>query len=648
MAHGHGAIHMAQPVRLLADCVLRTSEGYFTPGRTVVISSAFTKENCKHQNTEIMVSIEDTVIEGLNLIGLWPIAVYRLHRSMEDMTKYNPYVWEHKNDDRHSSYILILRCHEGGWIGALDSMRKLIMQLKTSAAWNSRGKFTVVFCHCVSNDVREDLKIFLEHLWLFKVFHVILLYPSARGTVDIYTWFPFQFPSARCGEILNVVHLDTWVQEQNKGLFQRNVTLFTKSITRDLQGCIFRASTIKFHPYVIFDKNATVEGGIDVQVLRTVAKKLNASLEFRVIWGKERKGQRLSNGTWTGLKGDLIYDKADIAIGSFLSNFDDHVVFDDTNTYHTGRFTWIVARARPYPRWLSMGRVFTPTAWLVVLTCVFLVGLVMKYVSNSLHSESGSEWDTAKCILSAWAAFLEAGVPEMPRNNTLRVLFLSWIVYSLAMNTVFQAFFTSFEVDPGLQHQIDTTEELLNTPTVYAFSSPLDRFFTTDMLKRLTPRIRCEPTKCVEHVATVFNATTFAARVLLGYHHAELVKEKNRHDVHPFREDSFQLHSVMLVQKGSPFLLQVNEIIRRIVEAGLSDYWKEAILEQRRVEAGILALESLKDTYVEMSLSHLEGAFIFLLIGTGLSFTAFITEVFFKMLSTKFRRNNSINFISNN
>lgn len=637
MADLHEATQVNQQIHLLADCVLRISVQYFSPGRTVVVSSAFNHENRTFQVTETLVDIEDIVMEGLNLIGLWPIAVYR---PAEDIIEHNPDIWDNTNDEKHFSYILILRCHEGGWKNVLDYMTKMIMQLKTSPAWNSRGKFVVVATHCVSSNVQNELKKILEHLWDFNIFNVITLYPSAQETVEIYTWFPYQFPSARCGRLLNVVHLDTWVREQDTGIFQRNLTLFTNGMLRDLQGCVFRASTINFQPYVICNENATVEGGIDVEVLRAVTKKLNASLKFRVILEKERKGQILSNGTWTGLKGDLKYDKADIIIGSFLSNFDDHVEFDDTNTYHTGRFTWIVARARPYPQWLSMGRVFTLTAWLLVLAFVFIVGLLMRYLSKSTYYKTNSEWGISKCILSAWATLLQAGIPKMPRNSTLRVLFIFWVAYSLAMNTVFQAFFTSYEVDPGLQHQIDNIDELFNEPTVYAFSSPLDRFFTNDMLKRLTPRIRCEPIRCLAYVATVYNATTFVSRVLVGYHREEQIKQEKRHDVHPFREDSFQIHSIMLMQKGSPFLLYVNEIIRRIVEAGLSDYWKEAILEDRRIKAGVLALKSLKDAYVEMNLSHMQGAFIFLLIGTGFSFTAFLAEILFEMFFTKFRINN--------
>jgi hypothetical protein len=263
------------------------------------------------------------------------------------------------------------------------------------------------------------------------------------------------------------------------------------------------------------------------------------------------------------------------------------------------------------------------------------MGFVMKHLGRSKYFESNNKWDTVKCILTAWAAFLGAGVPEMPHTNTLRVLLLSWMVYSLATNTVFQAFFTSYEVDPGLHHQMDTIEELLQSPIIYAISPALKCYFTDDMLKRLTPLILCEPISCLEKVATVYNTALFMGRVPLSYHREGFLKKKDRHEVHPFREDSFQLHAVMMMQKGSPLLLLVNEIVTRIVEAGLPDYWLHAIIEETRMKAGILELESLKDSYIELNVSHLQGAFIFLFIGIGFSFIAFLAEISFRKLMLK-------------
>ena len=623
MADLQAAQFIHQPVPYLADCIVSISVHYFSFGRTVVFSSSFNDENLTHLGTETIADVENEVIERLNLVARWPLTVFR---STGDVKGYKLYASDNA-DDKHWSYILVVSCKEGKWEEACDNVRGMVMEMKTSAAWNSRGKFLVVVWHCVADGMQNGLKDLLESLWSFNVFNVVILYPSTSPKVEIYTRFPYNLAPARCGQFSNVVQLDTWVQEQDTGFFLRNTTLYTENIPRDLRGCVLKASAIKFHPYVICDEDGAVEGGIDVQVLKTVSEKLNATVEFRIPAGKERKGQRLPNGTWTGLKGDLMYDKADVIAGCLLINSDDHTLFDDTNVYHTDRFTWIVARATPYPRWLSMSRVFTPVSWVLLFVSVLIFGFVMKYLPTFKHPESDSDWSISKCILTVWAAFLGAGVPEMPRGNTLRVLFFCWVVYSLAMNTIYQAFFTSFEVDPGLHHQIDTIEELLDTQIVFAFSSPLDVFFT-DMLERLKPRIRCEPTNCLEYVATVYNATTFIGRVLLDYHREALMKKEHRHQVHPFGQDSFQLHVVLILQKGSPFLLLFNDVITKIVEAGLVDHWKEDIIEERRLKAGILALESLKDSYVELNVLHLQGAFIFLFIGFAFSFIGFLAELF--------------------
>jgi hypothetical protein len=625
------ALFIYQPVPYLADCIVSISVQYFSFGRTVVFSSSFTDENLTHLGTETIVDVENEVIERLNLVTRWPITVFR---STGDVKGYNLYASDN-SDDKHLSYILVVSCKGGKWEEACDDMRRMVMEMKTSAAWNSRGKFLVVVWHCVADDMQNGLKDLLETLRFFKVFNVVVLYPSTRRTVEIYTRFPYSLAPARCGQFSNVVQLDTWVQTQDTGFFLRNATLYTENVPRDLHGCILTASAIIFHPFIICDENGALEGGIDVQVLRIIYEKLNASVEFRIPAGTERKGQLLPNGTWTGLKGDLIYDKADVIIGCMLLNSDDHMMFDDTVVYFSDRFTWVVARATPYPRWLSMSRVFSPMLWVLLFVFVIIFGLVMKYVPASKHSESDREWSISKCILTVWAAFLGAGVPEMPHGNTLRVLFVSWVIYSLAMNTIYQAFFTSFQVDPGLRHQIDTIEELLDTPVDFAISSALDPFFTDDMLERLKPRIRCEPTNCLEYVSTVYNAATFSGRSVLDYHREALTKKEHRHEVHPFGQDSFQLHGVLLLQKGSPFLLPFNNVIKRIVEAGFVDYWKKAIIEERRLKAGILAVKSLKDSYVELNVLHLQGAFIFLFIGFAFSLIIFLAELFFGKLLRK-------------
>jgi hypothetical protein len=48
----------------------------------------------------------------------------------------------------------------------------------------------------------------------------------------------------------------------------------------------------------------------------------------------------------------------------------------------------------------------------------------------------------------------------MPRAPSLRSLFLAWVCFSLAFNTVFQAFLTTFLVDSGYKTPIQNMDEL--------------------------------------------------------------------------------------------------------------------------------------------------------------------------------------------
>jgi hypothetical protein len=79
--------------------------------------------------------------------------------------------------------------------------------------------------------------------------------------------------------------------------------------------------------------------------------------------------------------------------------------------------------------------------------------------------------------------------------------------------------------------------------------------------------------------------------------------------------------------RGSHLLDRVNVVMTHIVEAGLPNQFLNSILDARRIEAGILALEDLSDEYSALSLNHMQGSFFFLLIGLALGVIVFLFEL---------------------
>lgn len=639
--------------QLVVASTVAVADSYFTPGRTLVISlpnitfpKTDLKINASRQMTYLKQSSDGNTVQlienltkCLHSLTLWPIVV--IHPT-DKIIKQKQTGSDRSTDDIHSSYVIVNTHYKDLQDQMVNNLRRQVQQLETFPAWNSRAKFVITLLTQEMIDARQVAKDILQELWQWQIINAVVLLPAStthsnESTVLIYTWFPYQPPSGVCAKLRDVVHINSWILNKQGGRFLQNSVLYPKKVPHDLKGCPIRASTFEFYPFVICDKhsgirtNESIIDGFEIGLMRCIAEHMNMTLVLRIPPGDERGGIQLKNGTWTGLRADIVYGEADITFASLLRKLDDHLVFDVTINYFTDRFTWFVARAKSYPRWLGMARVFDPLTWLAGFLVIILASIFMRFLF-SFHTikrdeVSHSYWRFSLCLSSMWAVFLGEGVPIMPCSLPLRTFFLSMIIYSLAVNTIFQAFFTSYVVNPGLLHQVSNVDELVESDLIYAFYYVLDKFLTEDFLQKLKPRVQCEPFKCLNYVATYDNYATFCGRALLAYIVDGLVKQEGKHEIYAFRHDSFQLNSVMLLPKGSHLLDRINVVMTHTVEAGLPNQFLKRILDARKIEAGTVALKDLSDEYCALSLNHLQGSFFFLLIGLALSLVMFLFEL---------------------
>jgi hypothetical protein len=84
-------------------------------------------------------------------------------------------------------------------------------------------------------------------------------------------------------------------------------------------------------------------------------------------------------------------------------------------------------------------------------------------------------------IMNIWSLILGVSALPLPRTVPLRVFFSAWVCYSLAINTVFKAYLTTFLVDPGFEKSITNIEEFFTTGIKYGFISTFfDRNFNDE------------------------------------------------------------------------------------------------------------------------------------------------------------------------
>ncbi|PSN41274.1 hypothetical protein C0J52_14332 [Blattella germanica] len=163
---------------------------------------------------------------------------------------------------------------------------------------------------------------------------------------------------------------------------------------------------------------------------------------------------------------------------------------------------------------------------------------------------------------------------KLPRTTKLRCVILSWIMFALAINTVYQTFVTSFMVDPGRLHQINSYDELIN--------SKYNLILTTEQDVH-----RKYENNLPQNLKLVSNAKDVLLFALANPETAIFLNEE---------------------------ILIVTELLGRLDESGISMKIVNDIIDPIGLQRWALSKVNLEEEYVTMSLLHLQSAFIFLFL----------------------------------
>jgi hypothetical protein len=217
-------------------------------------------------------------------------------------------------------------------------------------------------------------------------------------------------------------------------------------------------------------------------------------------------------------------------------------------------------------------------------------------------------------------------------------VFLSaWVCCSLAINTVFQAYLTTFLVDPGFEKSITSTEEVFTSGIKYGFNSIFfDRNFNDRSnplnVKILENRIDCDDVvTCVLWTAKYRNISSICSSRYMEYiyYSSENSDELKGYHYCGLKETSVLVTDlVMTLQKGSPFLDRVNEIIDRLTEGGITTYLSKFSPETKTfLKTKPNAFNSSLDDYSALNTNNMQSAFYLLLFGHSLGLISLVLEI---------------------
>ncbi|PSN52610.1 Ionotropic receptor 200 [Blattella germanica] len=613
----------------IVQCIKTIALNHFPPFDTVVLSIY---DNLDHNN---LLSIGQALAQEIHLTEQWSII-------LSGPSDTNSNLMIEPEYEKHDNYIIIAYGEDEDDV-YYDMVDKVEF-LKQSSTWNARSRFVVlVILGSYDYNSSDIAKRLLEELWFGKILNVIVVIKQtvnaqaeAEKRLDVYTWFPYQ-DSDRCLTIDEVVVIDSWLTEGN-GYFQTNSNLFPEKINSNLHQCPVIAATFPIDfvvgPPIILSESELTYDGIEVQLIKFVVEALNLTMKFRPPPPNNGKwGTLLPNSTVTGLLSEVVLEKADIGFGAWPLHPELLTAMDATISYYRDDWLWWVPCAKKIPRWKGIALVFQTDAWVSVFLSIALSVVVMILLTKNVQNEY-IPYGNLSCFHNMWSVILGLSVVELPRTNPVRIFFTFWVWYCLSINTIFQAFLTTFLIDPGFQHQWTGIEEVVNHNIKYGYNPGFDRIlkdspeeFTKEILRN---RLECREYNnppCLDWMAYHDNFSLLCSETLVRY-----ILTNNYFD-----EDGkslicrtpglfFPLNYVTYMTKWNPLLNQFSDKLTMLIENGMRDQWLEGELHLQQIQAAQIRRKNVAGDYFDLSLEHCQGVFAVLVPGLVFSVLAFIGE----------------------
>lgn len=624
-------------------CVEEITRHHFTDGKPLVISMppASNRTTGRGQTAGSEFEMMDKMLENTHSIITWPVLTSVPDTTLsESSILYKP-----------QSYIIVLRAEEREDL--LNTLEQQFEKFESyDQSFNRRGKFLVVVTDFGVHSPKALAKDIIETLWNdHHIANSVIMVPNVYESVisfDLYTWFPYK--SGQCDKTEEIVLLDRCVLGKDRPL-STNISLFSSKTPLNIHGCPIRVSTWNIPPNMILTTHKKTEGtdtyeytGTEAVYLLLLSERMNMTLVF--LPPPENK---YFMAFFVYSLTSVSSGAADIAMGNFPFHYLPLEYSEPTITYLYDNCKWYVPCSRPIRRIDNLINLFTAPAWSVLVLLLFLSAVTFWCLANIPHrcvsKEPIAYRNLSQCCSEAWAVFLGVSVAEMPTTFRLRVFFFLFVCYCFAINTVFQAYFTSFLIEPMFDKQIQTFDELKSSGIRYLEhpSLPdLSGFTNYDKYKKLTgPRERCTDYKqCLSRLLDGEKVTLLITELWAEY--ASSSSGRGQVSLCTIDENEFSFSLTMYLPKGSLFRDRFNVLIQRCLEAGLVNKYRSQLTWnltlQRSHEHGGGEAASSNNVYFAFTVFHLRVAFCLLAFGGALSSIVFIAELLSKHHLTRLPR----------
>lgn len=192
-----------------------------------------------------------------------------------------------------------------------------VRQWRSLPTWNPNAQTVALILDPIDGEERKDKmlkQVFNELLNNGHIFANVMYQMAANiYQMKVDTWFPYfnqSCPSAV--ENIYTIHkcnvIESVDEKSGEVTRKESITAFHQEkypkIPNSLNGCPLTVSTTIWEPFVV-GNDTTVESGLEILMLETIAKQMELKLKFNILRG-EVVTKKITDDNQTGIYADLI------------------------------------------------------------------------------------------------------------------------------------------------------------------------------------------------------------------------------------------------------------------------------------------------------------------------------------------------------
>ncbi|KAK4293662.1 hypothetical protein Pmani_033652 [Petrolisthes manimaculis] len=467
---------------------------------------------------------------------------------------------------------------------------------------------------------------------------ILLLHPSVqadRHRIYAYTSLPMQV-SGR-GRPLTKAPMGLWTQHN----FHTRQSLFQPRF-QNFGGYVVKVTVLCYdEPFLYFRDEDGCQGsnvhapdfggkdfcqGINVDALHILAKKLG--FRFVMISPDEINFGEKVNGTWTGLFGQLMYENKDLNINVFQPNPDSASEFDYIYPYWDTSFSFLLILPTPLPQWTNILYPFSSLIWALIFVTTILVSCPLGLLLHHLFHLRDSVTNAFE--VSSGLVGQSMRVAEEVQVWWVRVWLLCWLLAVDILSSVYSGNLVAMLTVPAFPPKLHTAEQLAATnfiPSMADYGSFVPDALRTSQnptLAMLGEKLFLDPdlTPCDPYNALIEKVLrgTHALLVSRDYLRFTQAKKNVTRSTYLMEERLYKNYMTWFLPQHTPYTATFSHHMTRLLETGI-------LAKLYRDHVGTLITH---DTQVRgdgvLNLSHLQGAFILLVLGLGVAFIVLLLE----------------------